>query len=148
MKIVIRTKNLKLTPDLEKYIEEKLNRLEKFVSIFQNEKYYDHFFSKGKPTVEAWVEIRKDTLHHQKGHLFWAECQIRFPKKSVRATCLSENLKMAINEVKEELEREFKEYKEKIISLTKRRARALKKELHLSPAARFYRKGRIREEGI
>ena len=55
---------------------------------------------------------------------------------------------MAINEVKDELQREIKEYKEKMIAEMKRRARVAIKELKISPQVRFYRKGRIREEGV
>lgn len=149
MKIVIKTKNLKLDQTLKDFIEEKINSLEKFTEILQNqEKYFDHFFGKGKPRIEAWVEIGKETLHHQKGPVFWAECQMRFPKRSLRSTAQSENLKTAINEVKDELQRQLKQYKNKLVAKRKRGARVLKKEIRLSSQARFYRKGRIREEGI
>ena len=148
MKIVIKTKNLKLNKELSQYIEEKLNSLEKFSKILYNEKYYNHFFGKGKPRVEAWVEIGKETRHHKKGSVFWAECQMRFPKRTLRSVAESDNIKQAITEVKDELQRELKQYKEKLISKTKRGARVLKKELKLAPSARFYRKGRIRKEGI
>jgi ribosomal subunit interface protein len=148
MKINILTKNLKLTLALRNFIEEKINSLEKFVKVLYNEKYYDHFFGKGKPRVEAWVEIGKETLHHQKGPFFRAECQMRFPKKSLRSIAKRENLKLAITEVKDEFERQLKQYKEKLQAKTKRGARILKKDLKLSPLARFYRKGRIKEEGI
>jgi ribosomal subunit interface protein len=145
MKIVIKTKNLKLDQTLKDFIEEKINSLEKFTEILQNqEKYFDHFFGKGKPRIEAWVEIGKETLHHQKGSVFWAECQMRFPKRSLRSTAQSENLKTAINEVKDELQRQLKQ----LVAKRKRGARVLKKEIRLSSQARFYRKGRIREEGI
>ena len=148
MKIVIQAKNLKLNQALEDYINEKLNSLEKFVKVLYNEKYYDHFFSKGKPRVEAWVEIGKITLHHKKGPFFWAECQMRFPKRTLRSIAKSDNIKQAITEVKDELQRQLKQYQEKFQAKTKREARIFKKELKLSPSARFYRKGRIREEGI
>lgn len=118
MKIVIKTKNIKLTPSFKIYIEEKINSLEKFLKIFQSEKYYNHFFSKGKPRVEAWLEIGRESLHHQKGKVFWAECQMRFPGRSIRATARAEDLKIAINEIKDELQRELKQYKEKTISST------------------------------
>lgn len=148
MKIIIKTKNIKLNRALEQYIEEKLNSLEKFARSIYNEKYFNHFFGKGKPRFEAGVEIGKESSHHQKGPIFFAECQVKFPKKSLRSTALAKNLRIAITEVKDELQRELKQYKEKLFAQTKRRARALKKELKLSPQARFYRKGRIREEGI
>lgn len=148
MKIVIKAKNLKLNQALKEFIEEKINSLEKFSKFFYTEKYFDHFFGKGKPRVEAWVEVGKTTLHHQKGPWFWAECQMRFPKRSLRATAQRENLKLAITEVKDELQRQLKQYKEKLMAQRKRRARVLKKELKLTPLARFWRKGRIKEEGI
>lgn len=126
MKIVIKATNIKLNQALKDYIQEKFESLEKFAKIFQSEKYYDGFFGKGKPRVEVWVEVGKETLHHQKGPFFRAEAQLRFPKKSIRSEATAENLKKAINEVRDELEREFKEYKEKLISITKRRVRVLK----------------------
>ncbi len=114
MKITIRTKNLKLNQEVEDYINEKINSLEKFSKVFKEE-YFNHFFTKGKPRVEAWVEIEKTTLHHKKGPFFRAECQLRFPGKSIRAEAISEDLRLAINEIKDKLQREFKEYKEKRI---------------------------------
>lgn len=148
MKIIIKATNLKLTPALEQYIREKINSLEKFSKTLETEKYYDSFLTKGKPRVEAWVEIGKTTLHHRKGSVFFAECQMRFPKKSLRSTAEGKDLKLAMTEVKDELQRELKQYKNKLAAQTKRRARISKKELKLSPQARFYRKGRIREEGV
>lgn len=149
MKIVIKTKNIKLNRALQDYIEEKLNSLEKFLKTLHNEKkYFNSYFGKGKPRTEMWLEIGKESLHHRKGPVFRAEAQIRFPGRSLRAEALSKNLRAAITEVKDELQRELKQYKEKITSLDKRKNRALKKELRLSPQTRFYGKGRIREEGI
>jgi len=148
MKIVIKTKNLKLNQALRQYIREKLDSLEKFSKILYTETYFDHFFGKGKPRVEAWVEIAKTTLHHKKGPVFWAECQMRFPRRSLRSTARSKDLRLAIDEVKDELQRQLKQYRNKLTAQTKRRARVLKKELKLAPQARFWRKGRIREEGI
>lgn len=147
MKIVIKTKNLKLNLALRQYIREKINSLEKFAKVFQNKEKY--FFKGGKPRVEAWLEIGKTTLHHQKGPIFRAECQMRFPGKSFRSTARSKNLRLAITEVKDELQRGLKQYKQKVTSLTKRRARILKKSLRLAPGAKFKRKkgARIREEG-
>ena len=148
MKTIIKTKNIKLNQALEDFIQEKMDDLEKFLKIFQSEKYFDHFYGKGKPKVEAWVEIAKTTLHHKKGPVFWAECQMRFPKRSLRSTARSKDLRLAITEVKDELQRQLKQYKNKLTAQTKRRARVLKKELKLAPQARFWRKGRIREEGV
>ena len=150
MKIVIKTTNLKLNEELKNYIEEKIGSLENFAEVFQSENYYNHFFTKGKPRVETWVEIGKTTRHHQKGDVFRAEVQMRFTGKSLRAESERKNLKLAINEVKDELQRELKKYKGKAGAVSKRGSRVLKKSLNLSPLAKFKRKKgeRTREEGI
>jgi len=149
MKIIIKTTNLKLNQALKNFIEEKIGSLEKFSKIFY-QKYFNSFFGKGKPRIEAWVEIGKTTLHHQKGPFFRAECQMRFPGRSLRATALSKDLRLAITEVKDELQRQLKQYKNKLTAQTKRKQRRLKKSLRLHPSAKFkIKKGaRIREEGI
>ncbi len=69
--------------------------------------------TKGKPRVEVWVEIGRTTRHHQKGDIFRAEAQMRFPGKSIRAESERDDLKLAITEVKDELQRELKKYKGK-----------------------------------
>jgi len=156
MKIVIKTKNLKLNQAIKNFIEEKIGGLEKFSEIFQK-RYSDKFFGKGKPTVGAWLEIGKTTLHHQKGPFFRAECQMRFPGKSLRVTTRSHDLRLAITEVKDELQRQIKQYKNKLTAKTLRRQRRSKKSLRLHPLAKFKRRlqpsshprgVRIREEGI
>jgi len=147
MKIVIKATNIKLNRALENFIQKKINDLEKFLEIF-HKNYFNSFYGKGKPRVEAWVEIGKTTLHHKKGPFFRVECQMHLPAKSLRSEALSHDLRLAVVEVKDELQRQLKQYKNKLIAETRRRQRQLKKELHLSPRARFYRRGRIREEGM
>lgn len=93
------------------YIQEKIGSLEKFAKIFQGKNYYNGFFRKGKPRVEVWVEIGRTTRHHQKGDIFRAEVQMRLSGRSVRAESEREDLKLAVTEVKDELQRELKKYK-------------------------------------
>ena len=132
MKIVIKTTNLKLTQALKIFIEEKIGGLEKFSEIF-NKKYFDNFFGKGKPGVEAWVEVGKTSFHHRKGYVFRAECQMRFPGESIRSAAKKKDLRMAIIEVKDELQRKLKKYGNKMSAIEKRRQGALKKKIRLSP---------------
>lgn len=148
MKISIKTKNLKLSSALKDFIEEKINSLEKFSKIFYDKEYSESFLKKARPKVEAWVEVGKETMHHQKGEIFYADCRMRFFRNNLSSEVRAKNVRSAICQVRDDLQRELKRDKEKITSQTKRRARALKKDLKLSPAARFYRKGRIREEGV
>ena len=123
VKIIIKATNLELNQELRDYIEEKIGGLEKFAKVFQNENYYNGFFAKGKPRVEVWVEIEKTTRHHQKGDIFRAEAQMRFPGKSLRAESKRDDLKLAITEIKDELQRELKQYKEKAETAAKRKTR-------------------------
>lgn len=106
MKIVIKTKNLKLENSLEDLINEKINSLEKFLG-------------KNEFKAEARFEIEKMTSHHQKGPYYRAECQIQLPGKSIRSESVSEDLNLALYDVKDEMQRELKEYREKLT--TKRR---------------------------
>lgn len=138
MKIIIKTTNWEISEDLKKYIKEKLGKLEKYLFRVSKSKNFE---------IKAFVEIGKVTSHHQKGPFFRAECNLYLPKKILRAEEKRENLREAINEIKKELKREIQKYKEARRSQTKRRARFIKKFLRLSPLARFWRKGRTREEG-
>lgn len=121
MKITIKATNIELTQELRDYIEEKISSLEKFAKIFQGKEYYDGFFRKGKPRVEVWVEIGRTTKHHQKGDIFRTEVQMHLPGKSIRAEAEREDLKLAITEVKDKLQRELKKYKGKAQSISKRK---------------------------
>ena len=131
MKIIIRSKNIKPSKALDDFIEEKIGSLQKFVSILRKEG------SIGKPLVETFVEIEKETKHHQKGPFFRAEVQMRLPGKGIRAEARGLDLNLAIIEAKDELQREIKQYKRKKITLERRGQRSIKKRFHINPDARF-----------
>jgi len=139
VKITIKTKNIKLGRALKDFIEGKINDLEKFLPIFRK-KYYNGFWGKGKPRVEAWVEVEKTTLHHRKGPIvFRAECQMRLPGKSLRSEALSEDLRLAICQVKDELQCQLKQYKNKKSARSKRGQGEFKRSLRLASSAQFSR---------
>lgn len=124
MKITIKATNLKLTSSLKNYIEEKINDLEKFIPQTEEK---DFFSGKGKPSFEAWVEVGKTTVHHHKGKVFRAECQIRLPGKSLRAESIKEDLHLAVDEVKDELQIEIKKYRQIRVSKFKKFTLKMKK---------------------
>ena len=95
MEIIIKSINISLTSELKKYIEEKIGSLKKFLKI-----------------IKVFVEIGKPSERHKKGNIYYAECQISLPKKTLRAEAERENLKLAICEIKDELQRQIKKYKE------------------------------------
>ena len=148
MKIIIKSTNFKLTPSITKYLEEKIKSLEKFAKILIDKKNFKDFSGKEKSAAEAWVEVGKTTSHHQKGEIFRAELQLKIIGGELRAEAIDENIFSVINKVESEIGRQIKKYKGKMKIKYQRGARKLKKDLRISPGARFYRKGRIREEGI
>ncbi|MDD5341585.1 MAG: ribosome-associated translation inhibitor RaiA [Patescibacteria group bacterium] len=99
MKIDIKGTNMELTEAIKDYVNEKIGGLEKF---FDN-------------IIEAKVDVGKTSNHHQKGDVFRAEVNLDVPEKYVlRAEATREDLYMAINEVKDDLQRQIKKYKEKM----------------------------------
>jgi len=99
MKISIMGTNMELTDAIKDYVNEKIGGLEKF---------YDNI-------LEARVDVGITTKHHQKGNIFRAEVNLEVPQKHIlRAAAEREDLYMAINEVKNDLQRQIKKYKEKL----------------------------------
>ena len=124
MEIIIKTKNLKLTADLQEFIEEKIGGLKKFTKILQKEDS-----KKGKTLTEIFVEVEKENRHHKKGDIFRAEAIIHLPGKTLVAISEKDDLKRAIIEVKDELQQEIKKYKLKKTEEIIRKQRKNKNEL-------------------
>jgi len=138
MKIRIKATNIKLTPAIKAYAENKIGDLEK---LLKNVK---------KNVLKADIEIGKITKQQQKGKVFRAEINLNMPGKLLRAESVQWDLQVAIDEIKQDMEREIRKYKGKQEAKYKRGARIAKKKIRLSPLAWFKRKkgGRNREEGI
>ena len=99
MQIDIKGTNLELTQAIKDYIQEKVGALEKF---------FDQ-------ALIARVDVGLTTKHHQKGNIFRAEINLEVPQKNLlRAESTRDDLYVAINEAKAELERQVKKYKEKM----------------------------------
>jgi ribosomal subunit interface protein len=143
MKVTIKATKIELTPEIKEFLEDQINSLEKFAKGIFGEKYYDGFFGKGKPKAEARVEIKGK----ERG-FYYVECNLSFPKKLIRAESLKKDLKSAIYEVKDELKREIKEYRQRFFAKFKRGARKLKRELRISEAAKIKEGKRVLREGI
>lgn len=115
MKITIKTTNLRLTPAIKREVEEKIGNLDKFISNING-------------SVEGFVEVAVETRHHHKGNIFYAEANIKVPRKIIRAETRQKNLYQAVNELKYQLQGELKKYKEKKIYKKRRVERKVKKE--------------------
>lgn len=138
MRITIRQKNLKITPALTKYIEQKiLNPIRRLLK---------EGVVRDLPILD--LEFARTTRHHRKGKVYHAEANLMFGKKMLRAEADEEDIRVACDFLKEELEREIRSYKGKQMAQDRREGRGVKREFRYDPAARILKKGRKRQEGI
>lgn len=137
MIVKIRQKNLEITPALRVYIESKL--LKPLTRLLGN------VTAQELPILD--LEFGRRTKHHRKGKVYHAEANLSLAGKMIRAVVDDEDMRSAIDILEEELERGILSYKSRVLALYKRGARRAKKDLHLDPTARLYRRGRIRDEG-
>lgn len=115
MKIIIKTTNLDLTPSLNSYIEEKIGGLDKFLI--------------NSPSAEAFVEIARTTMHHKSGKVFKAEVNLKLNGVNFRAEKEETDIRVAIDQVKDELQQEIKKFKGKKETLYKKGARLAKEKI-------------------
>ena len=142
MKINIRTKNLQASRELKNYVREKIGELDKFINIKKEN------CAGGKVTVQPHIEVEKTTKHHKKGPYYRAEASIGMPGKDLWIEAYGEDWREAVDELKNEVQRELKKYKGKRQAVSRRQSRFFKKLFNLSPLARFRKKGgRDRLEG-
>lgn len=125
MKIIIKTKNLELTSSLTAYIEKRIIGLKKFINILKDD---SPVIEGGKTLAEVFVEVEKETKHHRKGEVFRAEAELFLPGKKIVAQAKGDDLGKAVTEVRDELEREIKEYKLKTIESPRRAQRKMKEK--------------------
>ena len=122
MNIIIKFKNLKITESFKRFIEEKIGGVKKFLKSFSKNTTADQ-----EDSLEAFVEIEKETKHHRKGDVFKAEAKINLPGKSFMAKAHGDDLARTVTEVRDELEDEIRKYKTKVIEAPRRKERKLKK---------------------
>ena len=102
MKINITTKNFELTPAIREYIETKMDYLDRFVEGWATE-----------GGVELDFDAGRDTNHHNKGQVYYAEANLKVPGTMLRVKKSAEDLHVAIDAVKDVLAEQIKEYKDK-----------------------------------
>ncbi len=119
MKVIIKTKNLALTEDLRDFIEEKISSLKKFVDVLKKEE-------EKKTLAEAFVEVEKETKHHNKGQVFKSEAKILLPGRKIIARAAGDDLLLTVVEIKDKLQQEIKKYKFKNIGKNRRQQRKTK----------------------
>lgn len=98
MNINIKATNVDLTDDLREYIEEKMNSLDRY---FNN-------------IIEVNVEVGMNSMHHQKGEIFFSEVNVKVPNDLLRVRKTEENLFKAVDKTKDHLREMLHRYKEKL----------------------------------
>src|SRR5882724_9952747 len=102
MKIHINGNQLDLTPSINTYIEEKLGALRKLVQ---------HFDAEG--SVDLRIELSRTTHHHSKGDVFKATANLSVPQKQFRAEAEADDIRAAIDMIKDKLHIEIEKNKER-----------------------------------
>lgn len=97
MMINISAKGMELTPAIKDYVEKKVIGLEKFY---------------GK-IISAEVRVGKNTNHHNKGDVYFAEVKLGVPGVDLFAEKTEADLYKAIDKVRDYLEGELKKKKDK-----------------------------------
>lgn len=128
MKIINSAKNLELTDAIENFIDEKIGSIKKFIDVLKEDVPQAKGHT-GKTLAEVFVEVEKETSHHNKGQIFSCKLEVRLPGKSLVAKSQSDDLYKAIVEAKKELKMEIEKYKFKNIDKNRRQQRKLKGEI-------------------
>ena len=97
MRIVTKYTNLNATPALDVYIENNLSELKKYIRPWI-----------ANTEIIVRVEIARTTNHHNKGDIFYAEANIDAAGKLIRATHEDWDIRVAINQMNDKLQKEMK----------------------------------------
>ncbi len=125
MNIIIKTTNIKISPSINHYIEEKIGALNKFLKKYNPD------------LIEARVEVGKITRGQRHGEIFKAEVNLTFEGQFIRVAKTAESVQTAVDLVKDELADEIKHLKDKEQTKFIRGARSWKKFWRVNPLARF-----------
>lgn len=113
MRINIKSTNVTLDDEIRSYLDKRLLGIDKFLPA-------------GEDSYIADVELAKTTRHHHAGEIFKAEINVHIGGKSFRAVSEREDLRSAIDDMKDEIARELGSNKEKRFALIKRGGQKLK----------------------
>ncbi len=101
MKTNIKATNIKLSPNIKEYINEKMNMLDKYLGNIQ--------------VLNCDVEISMASSSRKDGKIYRAEVNLSVPRDLLRVEKKEKDLYKAIDKVKDHLQRSIKRYKEKLI---------------------------------
>ncbi len=114
MNLTIKTKNLEIDHSLDNLIKKRMTAVSKMINAFQE-------------SAELFVEVERATKHHKKGDIFRAEAIVSLPGRKLVARAHGGNLGKIIGSVRDEMRRELRKYKTKIVELPRKKYRKIKK---------------------
>lgn len=110
MIINIQGTDIELTDALKQYAEEKISGLTKYFENIQ----------------QADIDIGRNSNHHQKGDVYFAEVNLHVPGKLIRVTKDCDDLYKAIDKVKDHLKVELEKMKNKMRQVDREEIRGQK----------------------
>jgi len=125
MQIIIKTKNIELSGQLQSFIDKKIGGLKKFIGGFEN---HSLPITEGRMLFDTFVEVERDSNHHNKGQVYKAEVKMYLPGRNLFAKASADDITKAILEVREQLESEIRKHKGKIVEFPRRQAKQKKQE--------------------
>lgn len=130
MRVIIKSKNLELTEAIKVWIEKRIKSLEHYLKGFEEISDFR------KQKIELEIEVGKESRHHRKGEVFFAEFNLVLPGGNLRAKKIGDDLRAVIDEAKEDLERSIRKYKNRKIFFLRKKAREFKFKEKLSEILR------------
>ena len=103
MRLQVKATGFDLTPALNQLIEQKFGGLAKLLERWEK-----------NADVLLRVEVAKNTKHHNKGKVFYAEANLGLPMKVLRIEETAEDMHEAVDKLKDRLKKEISRYKEKL----------------------------------
>lgn len=116
MQINIKAVGVELTEGIEEYVRKRLSSIAR---LAENE----------KTETRIEVELGKSTGHHKKGDFFRAEANVHCSIGNFRAVAEESDLFPAVDQIREELERQIVAKRDRGSTLFRRGARSVKKML-------------------
>ena len=102
MRLQIKATGFELTPAIKSFVEEKFSSLSKFL---------DRWETNGE--IALRIEVSKNTEHHNKGKVFYAEANLDIPKNMLRVEETDDELYEAIIKSRDRLKENLLKLKEK-----------------------------------
>lgn len=102
MQIRIKATNLKLTPEIKAYVQEKMDMLEKYLGNIQ--------------VLHCDVEVGMSVGGQSSGEIYRTEVNLDVPGELLRVEKTEKELFKAIDKVKDHLARSIRRYKQKRIN--------------------------------